>query len=100
MAFEYGKQNGLDVVAVDPGYVFGPVMQPILNFSTLLLLKFVQGIYIEKPQGNYVRIETITRISYSFPQFCGHWAEIFMHMGNRGEKSSCLIYIHFAKGYI
>ncbi|XP_031405802.1 cinnamoyl-CoA reductase 1-like [Punica granatum] len=50
-AFEYGKQNGLDVIAVNPGFVFGPVMQPILNFSPVLLVKFVKGIYIQIEQG-------------------------------------------------
>ncbi|OWM85988.1 hypothetical protein CDL15_Pgr012238 [Punica granatum] len=52
IAFEYGKQKGLDVVAVNPGFVFGPVMQPILNFSTLLLLKFVKGVYIQIEPGD------------------------------------------------
>ncbi|OWM85990.1 hypothetical protein CDL15_Pgr012240 [Punica granatum] len=52
IAFEYGKQNGLDVVAVNPSFVFGPVMQPVLNFSTLLLLKFVKGVYIQIEPGD------------------------------------------------
>ncbi|XP_031404390.1 cinnamoyl-CoA reductase 2-like isoform X4 [Punica granatum] len=47
IAFEYGKQNGLDVVAVNPGW-----MQSILNFSTLLLLKFVKGVYIQIEPGD------------------------------------------------
>ncbi|OWM70544.1 cinnamoyl-CoA reductase 1-like [Punica granatum] len=51
VAFEYGKQSEPDVVAVNPGYVFGAVMQPVLNFSTMLLLKFLKGIYIQIEQG-------------------------------------------------
>ncbi|XP_031406273.1 cinnamoyl-CoA reductase 2-like isoform X2 [Punica granatum] len=42
-AFEYAKQNGLDVVAVCPGLIFGPVLQLTLNSSTLVLVKLVQG---------------------------------------------------------
>ncbi|PKI35764.1 cinnamoyl-CoA reductase 2-like [Punica granatum] len=52
IAFQYGKQNGLDVVAVNPGTVFGPVMQPILNWSTLLLVNFVKGEYIQVEPGD------------------------------------------------
>ncbi|XP_031405361.1 cinnamoyl-CoA reductase 1-like [Punica granatum] len=51
LAFEFGKKNGLDIVAVNPGYVFGPVLQPTLNFSSLLLLQFVKGTYITFEQG-------------------------------------------------
>ncbi|PKI33830.1 hypothetical protein CRG98_045782 [Punica granatum] len=52
LAFEFGKENGLDIVAVNPGYVFGPVLQPTLNFSSLLLLQFVKGTYITIEQGD------------------------------------------------
>ncbi|XP_031405359.1 cinnamoyl-CoA reductase 1-like isoform X2 [Punica granatum] len=52
VAFEYGKQNELDVVAVLPGYVFGPVLQPTINLSSLLLANFVKGIYIKVEQGD------------------------------------------------
>lgn len=70
-AFEYGKQNGLDVVAVNPGYVFGPIMHPTLNFSTLLFVKFVKGIYIDMPSGSYARTETSTCFGYLLQQFYG-----------------------------
>ncbi|OWM70546.1 hypothetical protein CDL15_Pgr014219 [Punica granatum] len=61
MAFEYGKQNRLDVVAVNPGYVFGPVMQPILNFSTMLLLNFVES------QHNYSTIsEKLQKLGWTY----------------------------------
>ncbi|KAK4779232.1 hypothetical protein SAY86_006760 [Trapa natans] len=53
-AFEYGKQSGLDVVSVNPGYVLGPVMRPILIFSTMFLTKFVQGIYFDIVKGDSV----------------------------------------------
>ncbi|XP_031404389.1 cinnamoyl-CoA reductase 1-like isoform X3 [Punica granatum] len=57
IAFEYGKQNGLDVVAVNPGW-----MQSILNFSTLLLLKFVKGVYIQiEPDKFHFHSQTITK---------------------------------------
>ncbi|PKI33831.1 hypothetical protein CRG98_045783 [Punica granatum] len=52
-AFEYAKQNGLDVVAVCPGLIFGPVLQLTLNSSTLVLVKLVQGTYMQLVQGNY-----------------------------------------------
>ncbi|OWM70551.1 hypothetical protein CDL15_Pgr014224 [Punica granatum] len=42
-ASDYARQNGLDVVAVCPGLILGPVLQPTLNASTLVLVKFTRG---------------------------------------------------------
>ncbi|KAK4782611.1 hypothetical protein SAY86_016713 [Trapa natans] len=50
-AFEYGKQNGLDVVSVCPSLILGPILQSTLNSSTLVLVKLVKGTYIHLVQG-------------------------------------------------
>ncbi|XP_062193789.1 cinnamoyl-CoA reductase 1-like [Phragmites australis] len=42
-ALEYGRQTGLDVVTVNPGLVFGPLLQPTVNASSQFLIYFLKG---------------------------------------------------------
>ncbi|KAJ4725517.1 putative Cinnamoyl-CoA reductase [Melia azedarach] len=42
-AWEFAKENGLDVVVVNPGTVMGPVIPPTLNASMLVLVRLLEG---------------------------------------------------------
>ncbi|KAJ4840499.1 hypothetical protein Tsubulata_000431 [Turnera subulata] len=42
-AWKFSKENGLDVVVVNPGTVLGPVIPPFLNASMIMFLKLLQG---------------------------------------------------------
>ncbi|XP_057954275.1 cinnamoyl-CoA reductase CAD2 [Malania oleifera] len=42
-AWEFAKDNGLDVVVLNPGTVMGPILPPAINASMLLLLRLLQG---------------------------------------------------------
>ncbi|KAH9601974.1 hypothetical protein KSS87_000347 [Heliosperma pusillum] len=42
-AWEFSKQNGLDIVVVNPGTVMGPILPPSLNGSMLMLLRLLKG---------------------------------------------------------
>ncbi|XP_015879965.3 cinnamoyl-CoA reductase 1 [Ziziphus jujuba] len=42
-ALEFGKKTGLDVVAVCPTFVFGPILQSSINASSLALIKLLKG---------------------------------------------------------
>ncbi|WOL06345.1 hypothetical protein Cni_G15077 [Canna indica] len=42
-AWEFAKENGLDVVVVNPGTVMGPVIPPTINASMAMLLRLLQG---------------------------------------------------------
>ncbi|KAG2635873.1 cinnamoyl-CoA reductase 1-like isoform X1 [Panicum virgatum] len=42
-ALEYGRQTGLDVVSVNPGLVFGPMLQPTVNASSQFLIYLLKG---------------------------------------------------------
>lgn len=42
-ASEFGKENGMDVVIVNPGTVSGPMIQPDLNASMAMILQLLQG---------------------------------------------------------
>lgn len=42
-AWDFAKENGLDVVVVNPGTVMGPVIPPRLNASMVMLVRLLQG---------------------------------------------------------
>ncbi|CAN6286380.1 unnamed protein product [Urochloa humidicola] len=42
-AWKFSEENGLDVVAVNPGAVFGPIIPPTINSSMSVLLNLLQG---------------------------------------------------------
>ncbi|KAF5448355.1 hypothetical protein F2P56_028899 [Juglans regia] len=42
-AWEFSKENGIDMVAMHPGWVSGPLLQPTLNASLEPFLKLVKG---------------------------------------------------------
>ncbi|PKI35765.1 hypothetical protein CRG98_043923 [Punica granatum] len=75
-AFEYGKQHQLDVVAVNPGYVFGPVLQPTLNTSSLLLVNFLKGIYIQTEPANLSLANVIIGEADSVPNMCWNIVDV------------------------
>ncbi|XP_019054808.1 PREDICTED: cinnamoyl-CoA reductase 1-like isoform X2 [Nelumbo nucifera] len=43
-ALEYAKQNGLNIVTVCPGLVLGPILQPTINFSSLVLINLLKDV--------------------------------------------------------
>jgi nucleoside-diphosphate-sugar epimerase len=42
-AWKFAKENAIDMVAINPGLVIGPLLQPTLNTSVESLLKLVNG---------------------------------------------------------
>ncbi|GMG98186.1 hypothetical protein Nepgr_000026 [Nepenthes gracilis] len=42
-AWEFAKDRDLDVVVVNPGFVFGPILPPTLNASMSVLFRLLQG---------------------------------------------------------
>jgi len=43
-ALEYGEKNGLTVVTVCPCLVLGPLLQPLVNTSSELLIYIIKGV--------------------------------------------------------
>ncbi|XP_071708841.1 phenylacetaldehyde reductase-like [Rutidosis leptorrhynchoides] len=41
-AVKYSKENGLDLVAINPGFVIGPILQPTLNLTSEGFMNFVK----------------------------------------------------------
>lgn len=42
-ALEFGKRRGLDVVTICPTLVTGPILQPTVNSSSLVLHRILKG---------------------------------------------------------
>ncbi|KAM7251241.1 hypothetical protein ACFE04_023124 [Oxalis oulophora] len=42
-AWKFAKENGIDLVTINPGYVIGPMLQPTLNDSVEMFLDIING---------------------------------------------------------
>ncbi|KAI9076904.1 hypothetical protein K1719_041120 [Acacia pycnantha] len=42
-AWKFAKENGIDLVALNPAFVIGPLLQPLLNESSAIILNLVKG---------------------------------------------------------
>ena len=42
-ALEFGRRRGLDVVTICPTLVIGPILQPTVNASSMVLLRILKG---------------------------------------------------------
>nr|POE74228.1 tetraketide alpha-pyrone reductase 1 [Quercus suber] len=51
-AWTFAKENGIDLVTINPGFVIGPLIQPTLTFSLEGFLKIIHGTQIF-PDGIY-----------------------------------------------
>ncbi|XP_048638047.1 phenylacetaldehyde reductase isoform X2 [Brassica napus] len=43
VAWQFAKDNGMDMVVVNPGFIIGPLLQPTLNFSVEIIVDMVKG---------------------------------------------------------
>ncbi|KAJ0237687.1 hypothetical protein HA466_0246200 [Hirschfeldia incana] len=43
VAWQFAKDNGMDMVVINPGYVIGPLLQPTLNLSVEVVVDIVNG---------------------------------------------------------
>ncbi|GMI66994.1 hypothetical protein like AT5G19440 [Hibiscus trionum] len=42
-AWKFAKENGIDLVVLNPGFMFGPLLQPALNGTSEVVLGFTKG---------------------------------------------------------
>lgn len=42
-AWKYSKENGIDMVSINPSIVIGPLLQPTLNASSIAVLSLITG---------------------------------------------------------
>ncbi|CAN8305754.1 unnamed protein product [Cochlearia groenlandica] len=42
-AWKFAKDNEIDMVVINPGFIIGPLLQPILNFSVEIIVDIING---------------------------------------------------------
>ena len=42
-AWKFAKENGIDLVSMNPGFVIGPLLQPTLNLSVEVIQSLLTG---------------------------------------------------------
>ncbi|KAJ0439472.1 putative NAD-dependent epimerase/dehydratase, NAD(P)-binding domain superfamily [Helianthus annuus] len=52
-AVKFAKENGLDLVAINPGFVIGPILQPTLNHTSEAILSLIKNGKDVIPDGIY-----------------------------------------------
>lgn len=44
-AWKFVKENGIDMISINPAMVVGPMLQPSLNSSVAPILNLINGLY-------------------------------------------------------
>lgn len=44
-AWKFAKENGIDLVSINPAMVIGPLLQPTLNTSAEAVLNLIKGTF-------------------------------------------------------
>lgn len=47
-AWKFSKDNGLEIVTINPAMVIGPLLQPTLNTSAEAILKLINGMWLDE----------------------------------------------------
>ncbi|GAV85203.1 Epimerase domain-containing protein [Cephalotus follicularis] len=58
-ALKFAKENGIDLVAINPGYVIGPLLQPTLNVGVGMIFNIINGQAFLYPYGVFVDIRDV-----------------------------------------
>ncbi|KAK6240191.1 hypothetical protein QUC31_005660 [Theobroma cacao] len=66
-AWRFAKENGIDLVSINPGLVLGPLLQPALNSSPLVILHLAKGEHIF-PTSSYYRVVDVRDVAYAHIQ--------------------------------
>lgn len=63
-AWKFAKEKGIDLVAINPSMVIGPLLQPTLNTSSALILNLLNGCYLlQSIFNNYSFLYFILRLA-------------------------------------
>jgi nucleoside-diphosphate-sugar epimerase len=47
-AWKFSKDNGFEIVTINPAMVIGPLLQPTLNTSAEAILKLINGMWLDE----------------------------------------------------
>lgn len=76
-AWKFAKENGIDLVVVNPSFVVGPLLAPQPTSTLLMVLSIVKGqkeykseIRFKSPPQFFPELQASIVICYQFPQPC------------------------------
>ncbi|CAN1787793.1 Phenylacetaldehyde reductase [Linum perenne] len=65
LAWKFSKENGIDIVTLNPGLVIGPLLQPTLNTSAESILNLVKDAGAEKYPNTTYRWVDVRDVAYA-----------------------------------
>ncbi|PIA53486.1 hypothetical protein AQUCO_00900229v1 [Aquilegia coerulea] len=76
-AWKFAKDHGMDIVTIHPSMVIGPLLQPTLNTSAAIILKFINGAkaYDNAAYG-FVDVRTVANahiLAFEIPSASGRY---------------------------
>ncbi|KAJ8900272.1 hypothetical protein K2173_024912 [Erythroxylum novogranatense] len=87
-AWKFAKENGIDMVTINPGYVIGPILQPTLNLTTGLISESINARKFRDETFRFVDVRDVANVhiqAFELPsasgRYClvgrvGHFVEI------------------------
>ncbi|KAK9913030.1 hypothetical protein M0R45_036857 [Rubus argutus] len=86
-AWKFAKENGIDMVSMNPGHVIGPLLQPTLNLSVEVIQNVITGKPL--PASNYIFIDVRDVASahiqaFELPSASGRYC-LVSHVGHYSE---------------
>lgn len=77
-AWHYSEEHGLDLISICPSLVLGPILQPKLNASSLILVKLLNGDLerCENKARNIVDVRDVAKahiLAYEIPSAAGRY---------------------------
>ncbi|GMY28988.1 cinnamoyl-CoA reductase 2-like [Fagus crenata] len=93
-ALDFAKRSGLDVVTVCPSHVWGPILQPTVNTSSLFIIKILKGGYesMENKLRAIVDVRDVAEallLAYEKPEAEGRYI-CTSHMANAKDSVDLL----------
>lgn len=55
-AWRFAKDNTIDLVVLNPGFVIGPLLQPALNSTSQMILAVIKGTFFNLLRMMYLNI--------------------------------------------
>lgn len=75
-AWKFAKENGIDMVTINPGWVIGPLLQPTLNLSVEEVLKLLKGDTFPNKTHRWVDVRDVAMAhiqAYELPMARGRY---------------------------
>uniref|UniRef100_A0A0A9GF68 NAD-dependent epimerase/dehydratase domain-containing protein n=2 Tax=Arundo donax TaxID=35708 RepID=A0A0A9GF68_ARUDO len=79
-AWKFSKENGIDLVTINPGVVIGPLLQPTLNTSSQIILYLISGssVYLNYSLG-WVNVQDVALahvLAFETPSATGRYCTV------------------------